>query len=75
MPSFAIVTIVEAAFPGQAWESIEERLLEDDMANAIYIGAPWVVPADSVTAEPIEYQIDGIQIQLNGRHLDLDLAD
>jgi hypothetical protein len=52
MPRYAIVTVVEALQPEEAWENVGGQLLDDDSEGSVaYVGAPWLVPGDG-TASP-----------------------
>jgi hypothetical protein len=70
MPRYAILSIVEAPLPEQAWESVEERLLGDGEAGIAYVGAPWLVPHDSED-EAVEYSVAAIKLELNGKNISL----
>jgi hypothetical protein len=75
MPRYAVVTIVAAPRPEDAWESIRGQLLHDDVDDSIaYVGAPWLVPGD-LDGDPTEFETDGIQLRLNGKRVSLGPAD
>jgi hypothetical protein len=67
MPSFAIVVVVDASLPEEAWESVEERLLGDAGVDIAHISAPWKVPAEASANESVEYDIDSISLKFNGK--------
>lgn len=72
MPTYAIVTVVEAVQPEEAWESVGGRLLNDDNAQGFvaYVGAPWLVPSESA-GESVEYGTDAIWLRLDGESVRL----
>lgn len=76
MPTYAIVTVVEAVHPEEAWETVGGRLLNDDNAQGVvaYVGAPWLVP-DETAGESVEYGTDAIRLRLDGESVGLNPAN
>jgi hypothetical protein len=77
MPKYAIVTVVDAAEPDEAWEKVGERLLQNESRSTTaiaYVGAPWLVP-EYGEAQSAEYETEGICLRLDGESVDLSPAD
>lgn len=75
MPRYAIVAVVDARQPEEAWKKVSDRLLlGEDESQVAYVGAPWLVQADT-DDEPVEFETDGIQLRLNGKRVALGPAD
>ena len=71
MSRYAIVVVIEARRPEEAWEKARRSLGAPEEVS--YVGAPWNVPAAS--EEPVEFGTDSICLTLDGRCVDLEPAD
>ncbi len=75
MPTYAIVTIVEAPQSEVAWEVVSQRLLNGDGTQGAvsYVGAPWLVPENE--RRGVEYGTDSILLRIDGECVSLYPAD
>ena len=71
MPKYAVVAVIEAEQPADAWEKVGGVLLAADPTRKeiAYVGAPWDVP--STNDEFVEFGTDAISLTLNGRRVAL----
>jgi hypothetical protein len=74
MPRYAIVAVVDAQEPEEAWLSVSERLLGKNRGSITYVGAPWLIQEDTGD-ELAEFETDGIQLRLDGKRVTLDPID
>lgn len=73
MPRYAIVTVVDAREPEEAWKSISERLL-DESRGGYLCRSPLARPRGPGD-ELAEFETDGIQLRLDGKRVTLGPVD
>jgi hypothetical protein len=75
VPRYAIVAVIEADQPNDAWEKVSGLLSASGTTRSeiTYVGAPWNVP--STGERPVEFGTDTICLTLDGECVTLDPAD